>query len=95
MNQWRAEEAEQAAYADVSETCPEVDRAMSAATDAIKVQTHALREALIKAHADRLEAEEAAEDLRRRVKELEGEVRDLEREADALRDRVCELEEAR
>lgn len=70
--------AQREAFRLVPETCPHVDWALSAAADAIKEQTGALRAALIDAITER-------EDAQDRVSELESEVAELKAEIESLR----------
>ncbi len=65
----------------VGETCPHVDAALSAAADAIKEQTCALRDALVDAIARAMDAED-------RIADLEHEVRRLERELEEAREQI-------
>lgn len=65
----------------VGETCPHVDAALSAAADAIKEQTGALRDALVDAIARAMDAED-------RIADLEHEVRRLERELEEAREQI-------
>jgi predicted nucleic acid-binding Zn-ribbon protein len=71
--------AQKEAFQMVGETCPHVDAALSAAADAIKTQTEALRDALVEAIARAMDAEE-------KVVDLEHEVNRLERELEEARD---------
>jgi sialic acid synthase SpsE len=73
--------AQKEAFAMVEETCPHVDAALSAAADAIKVQTVALRDALVDSIARALDAEE-------KVAYLEREVSRLERELEGAREQI-------
>jgi predicted nucleic acid-binding Zn-ribbon protein len=77
--------AEKEAYSAVSPTCSHVDAALETASQAIKKQTEALREALIDACQRALQAEAKVDDL-------ESAVSRLEREVDDLKDTVSDLE---
>jgi hypothetical protein len=55
--------AEREAYSSVPETCPHVDRALEIATDEIKKQTGALRDALIDALERAIDAEKMVDEL--------------------------------
>lgn len=68
--------AQKEAFAMVEETCPHVDAALSAAADAIKMQTGAMRDALVNAIARAIDAEEKVTDLEREVSRLECELED-------------------
>jgi predicted nucleic acid-binding Zn-ribbon protein len=67
----------------VPETCPHVDAALSAAADAIKEQTGALRDALVEAIERAMEAEGQVSDLERQIADLQ---RDLDEANSALRE---------
>lgn len=76
-----ADAARREAYRTVAETCPKVDRALDVAADEIKQQTGDLRDALIQAIEERMDAESENETLRERVAELEAEVESLQMES--------------
>ena len=75
--------AQKEAFAMVEETCPHVDAALSAAAEAIKVQTGALRDALVDAIARAMGAEEKVIDLEREVSRLERELEDAREQISA------------
>jgi len=66
--------AEREAYSSVPETCPHVDRALEIATDEIKKQTGALRDALIDAIERAIEAEERVEELEAELEQARNEL---------------------
>lgn len=70
-------EIDRAVYGAVPETCPHVDAAMETATELIKKQTGALRDALSEWVERALNAESELSDAQDRVEELEREVKDL------------------
>ena len=74
-------QAQKESFSIVGETCPHVDAALSAAADAIKEQTGALRDALVDAIARAMDAED-------RIADLEHEVRRLERELEEAREQI-------
>jgi predicted nucleic acid-binding Zn-ribbon protein len=78
-NRWAQKEA----FQMVAETCPHVDEALSAAADAIKKQTTALRDALVEAIARAMDAEERVTDLEREVSRLERELEDAREQISA------------
>jgi predicted nucleic acid-binding Zn-ribbon protein len=75
--------AQKEAFAMVKETCPHVDAALSAAADAVKAQTGALRDALVEAIARALDAEEKVNNLEREVSRLERELEDAREQISA------------
>lgn len=70
-------EIDRAVYGAVPETCPHVDAAMETATELVKKQTGALRDALFDWVERALNAESELSDTQDRIKELESEVEDL------------------
>ncbi len=66
----RRRDAKRESFSLVPETCPHVDGALEEASRLIKIQTTALREALVNALARAAEAEERIEDLEREVDDL-------------------------
>lgn len=69
-NRW----AQKQAFSMVPETCPKVDAALEAAAEAIKDQTGKLRDALVEAIERAEDAEDRANALEERVRELEAEL---------------------
>ncbi len=72
-------DARRRAFADVKETCPGVDRALSDAADAIKELTGELRDALIQAHERIIELEGEVADLNKRLEAAECELAEASR----------------
>lgn len=73
-------EAEKQSFREVGETCPAVDAALSAASEAIKEQTTALRYALVDAIDRAMQAENERDELQEEVDRLQNRVADLEHE---------------
>lgn len=76
----RRQSARRESFRLVSETCPDVDRAMEEATSKIKVKTEELREALIDQIQKTMEAEERCEMLEAKIASLDRENADLKEE---------------
>lgn len=72
--------AQREAYIDVPETCPKVDKALEVASEAIKVQTGNLREALVDAIERALDAEDKVSTLEYEVAELQKRLEEVEHE---------------
>ena len=79
-------EASRESYRTVWETCPHVDQAMERATEAIKVQTGALRDALTQAIESRMDLQDELDDANAEIARLRQEVDDLQQEVRALRE---------
>ena len=75
--------AEKEALAMVEETCPHVDAALSAAADAIKLQTSALRKALVETIGRAMDAEDRVLDLEREVESLRRALNEVREQASA------------
>lgn len=71
MTTYTHRQAEREAYQAVPETCPEVDHALAVAGGLIKIQTNALRAALVEALERAIVAEERAEELEKEVEALQ------------------------
>ena len=61
-------------FASVPETCPDVDRAMEAAGEAVKKSTEALRDAWISTMSELLEARDRIYDLEKENEQLKKEL---------------------
>ena len=84
--------AKKEAFGMIRETCPDVERAMERATDEIKKQTCALREALIEALELKLAAEDKVSELEDQVSSLEDKVSEHAATIKELEDQVSGLE---
>ncbi len=89
-------EAARESFRRVNETCPEVDRALNQASEIIKEQTGALREALVAAIEDRMNADDRISELeydvrgmQAMIERLEGHNAVLESENSILQDKIC------
>jgi hypothetical protein len=76
---------ERESFRIVPETCPAVDAAMEAATNEIKKQTIALRDALVEKMIELREAQEKIDDLESLVRELKDEIDRMRVDAWAVR----------
>lgn len=78
-------EAARESFRRVNETCPEVDHALNQASEIIKEQTGMLREALVAAIEERMEADD-------RISELEYDVRSMQDMIERLEEHNAVLE---